>query len=94
MSQDGQTVAAICGDKQIRLWSLSKVLQDTSGYGYAQPIASLDIGTEARPSAFSPDGHLLATVGDDQAVHIWNTRSVWSRDNDASVFEGEQAIVE
>jgi len=76
MSPDGQTVAAICGDKKIRIWFLSEVLQDTRGYGFAQPSATLGVWTEARtPLAFSPDGHLLATVGDDHAVHVWNTRN-------------------
>lgn len=74
ISADGQRVAAICGDKKVRLWSLNEVIQDPRGYGFAQPIATLGIWTEARaPLTFSPDGRLLAMVGDNHALHVWNT---------------------
>ncbi len=74
LSPDGERGAAICGDKQIRIWSLSEPLQ--SPPVYIQPVATLGYCTEARsPLAFSPDGDLLATVGEDHLIHVWNMRN-------------------
>ncbi len=55
LSPDGERGAAICGDKQIRIWSLSEPLQ--SPPVYIQPVATLGYCTEARsPLASVPMG--------------------------------------
>ena len=73
-SPDGRLVAAACGDytgaNSAKLCNLNTGSTTTlplqpSGYGWPRMYSA----------AFSPDGKLLAMGGEDQWIHVWNTRS-------------------
>ncbi len=64
ISQDGEKLAAGCGDKKVRVWDLNlpdiKVLELS---GHENEVWSV---------AFSPDGKLLASGGWDNKVYLWD----------------------
>lgn len=62
-SPDGKTVAGAVGDGTLRLWNAA------TGASLGDPIR---VGPVLRYLTFSADGALLATLGDQRTIAIWN----------------------
>lgn len=62
ISPDGQTLASVGLDRQVKLYDLTTQAVTTTLKAHEGPIYNVE---------FMPDGQQLVTVGDDKLVHVW-----------------------
>jgi serine/threonine protein kinase/WD40 repeat protein len=63
-SPDGRSIAAPYGH-QVKVWALTGEELDTLS-GHSNPVGALE---------YFPDGRILASIGTDNIVHLWNSTS-------------------
>ncbi|MFD3590027.1 helix-turn-helix domain-containing protein [Streptomyces sp. NPDC058683] len=73
-TRDGRSLAAVGHDQFVAVWRNLGTTADATVCPAAEPLAAPVVGSAVSSLAFSGDGTLLATAGEDLHVRLWSVR--------------------